>query len=74
MAIYILCVNCLCVRNAGYTLSRVRNSFTRNLYWESKMAEKLSALKPWGLRNWSFSFDNFEFGLKRQANLAGILG
>ena len=26
-------------------------SLIRNLYWESQMAEKLSVLKPWRLRN-----------------------
>ena len=42
----------------------IRNSFLRNLYWDSQTAKKLSVLKPQRLRNsqffHSFSYYNFE--------------
>ena len=42
----------------------VRNSFIRHLYWDDKIAKKLSVLKPQRLRNleffFSFSSHNFE--------------
>ena len=34
-----------------HTLLFIRNSFIRNLYWESQMAKELSVLKPRRLRN-----------------------
>ena len=34
----------------------IRNSFIRNLYWDSQIAKKLSVLKPQRLRNLCFSY------------------